>query len=278
MKISVISLAALLIPVVAVCAVRSEPAGPLNPEDTIDPSSASYVIVNTETNEIVEVSWERLDEPIPAGSLVKPFTALAYAESHSFRYPEVPCRGAEDECWLPKGHGTVTVEPALARSCNTYFQWLADRVLWSDIESVARRFGLAAPPMDAPTSTYIGLGTAWKLQPLALVRAYQELLRGSGDPGVEPLLQGLALASRSGTGSGVGRALEGSSALVKTGTSPCIHRRDAKRRTSNGDGYVIALYPAETPRYTMLVQVHGVPGRVAANIGGKILARIVQGK
>ena len=278
MKISVILLAAPLAALVAVCAAHSEPAGPLHPEDTIDPSGASYVIVNAETNEIVELSWEHLDEPIPAGSLVKPFTALAYAESHSFRYPELRCRGAEDECWLPKGHGTVAVEAALARSCNTYFQWLADRVLWSDMETVARRFGLAAPPMDAPTSTYIGLGTAWKLRPLALVRAYQELLRGPAGPGVEPLLQGLALAASNGTGSGVGKALEGSSALVKTGTSPCIHRRGAKRRTSNGDGYVIALYPAETPRYTMLVQVHGVPGRVAANIGGKILAQVVQGK
>ena len=277
MKIRVILLAALLAALVAVCVARSEPAGPLNPQDTIDPSSASYVIVNAETSEIVEASWERLDQPIPVGSLVKPFTALAYAESHSFRYPEVRCRGAEDECWLPKGHGTVGVEPALAQSCNTYFQWLADCVLWADIETVARRFGLAAPPMDAPASTYIGLGTEWKLEPLALLRAYQELVRRSGDPGIEPLVQGLALASRSGTGSGIGRAFDGGSALVKTGTSPCIHPRNTERRTSNGDGYVIALYPAGTPRYTMLVQVHGAPGRVAANIGGEVLARVVQG-
>ncbi len=274
MKISVILLAVL----VAVSVARSEPAGSLNAQDTIDPSSVSYVIVNAETSEIVEAGWERLDKPIPVGSLVKPFTALAYAKSHSFRYPEVRCRGAEDECWLPKGHGTVGVESALAQSCNTYFQWLADRVLWADIETVARRFGLAAPPMDAPVSAYIGLGTEWKLQPLALLRAYQELVSRSGDPGIEPLVQGLALASRSGTGSGIGRALDGGPALVKTGTSPCIHPRDTKRRSSNGDGYVIALYPAGTPRYTMLVQVHGVPGRVAANIGGEILARVVQGK
>ncbi len=278
MKISVISLAALLTPMAAVSLARAEPAGSLNPADTIDPSSISYVIVSTETSEIVEANWKRLYEPIPLGSLVKPFTGLAYAESHFFRYPEVRCRGAEDECWLPKGHGTLGVEPALAQSCNTYFQWLADRVLWADIEMVARRFGLAAPPMDAPASAYIGLGAEWKLPPLALLRAYQELVRRSADPGIEPLVQGLALASRSGTGSGIGRALDGAPALVKTGTSPCIHPRNTGHRTSNGDGYVIALYPAGTPRYTMLVQVHGVPGRVAANIGGKILARVVQGQ
>ena len=177
MKISVILLTALI----AVSVERSEPAGPLKPEDPIDLSSASYVIVDTETSEIVEANWERLDQPIPAGSLVKPFTALAYAARHFFRYPEVRCRGAEDECWLPRGHGTLGVESALAQSCNTYFLWLAGRVLWADIETVARRFGLAAPPMDAPVSAYIGLGTEWKLQPLALLRAYQELVRGSGD-------------------------------------------------------------------------------------------------
>ena len=68
MKIRVILLAALLAALVAVCVARSEPAGPLNPQDTIDPSSASYVIVNAETSEIVEASWERLDQPIPVGS------------------------------------------------------------------------------------------------------------------------------------------------------------------------------------------------------------------
>ena len=283
MKISVILLAALLAPLVAVSVAHSEPASRVNPpetidEDAIDPSSASYVIVSTETREIVEANWERSDEPIPVGSLVKPFTALAYAESHSFRYPEVRCRGAEDECWFPKGHGTLGVKQALAQSCNTYFLWLADRVLWSNMETVARRLGLAAPPMNTPAGTYIGLGTKWKLQPLALLRAYQELVRRSANPGIEPLVQGLALASRSGTGSGIGRALDGEPALVKTGTSPCIHPSDTKRRSSNGDGYVIALYPAEAPRYTMLVQVHGAPGRVAANIGGRILARVVHGQ
>ncbi len=261
MKISVISLAALLTPMAAVSVARAEPAGSLNPADTIDPSSISYVIVSTETSEIVEANWKRLDDPLPVGSLIKPFTALAYAESHAFRYPEVRCRGAEDECWLPKGHGTLGVQSALAQSCNTYFLWLADRVLWSDVETVAQRFGLAPPPMDAPASAYIGLGAAWKLQPLALLQAYQELVSRSGHPGIEPLVQGLALASRSGTGSDIGRALDGGPALVKTGTSPCIHPRDTKRPSSNGDGYVIALYPAGTPRYTMLVQVHGVPRR-----------------
>jgi len=277
MKISVILLAALLAALGGVCVARSEPAGALNPRNTIDLSGVSYVIVSTETSEIVEANWQRLDRPVPAGSLVKPFTALAYAETHSFRYPKLRCRGAEDECWLPKGHGSVGIEQALAQSCNTYFQYLADRVLWADIETVARRFGLAAPPMDAPAGAYIGLGSEWKLQPLAVVRAYEELVRGSGNPGIERLLQGLALGSRGGTGSGIGRALDGAAALAKTGTSTCSHLGDPERKASNGDGYVIALYPAEAPRYTMLVQVHGVPGRVAAIVGGKILVRVVQG-
>ena len=283
MKIRVILLGALLAALGGVCVARSEPAGRLNladpiDDDAIDLSRVSYVIVSTETGEIVEARWERLDEPMPVGSLVKPFTALAYAESHSFRYPVLRCCGAEDECWLPKGHGTVGIEQALAQSCNTYFHQLADRVLWADIETVARRFGLAAPPIDAPAGAYIGLGSEWKLQPLAVVRAYEELVRRSGDPGIAPLVQGLALSSRNGTGSGMGRALGGSAALTKTGTSPCSHLGDGVYEASNGDGYVIALYPAETPRYTMLVQVHGVSGRVAAIVGGKILARLVQGR
>ena len=61
--------------------------------------------------------------------------------------------------------------------------------------------------------------------------------------------------------------------LAKTGTAPCSHSRKAP-----GDGYVAILYPAQSPRYVLLVQVHGVSGAVAAGTGSEMLAVIRNGK
>ena len=45
----------------------------------------------------------------------------------------------------------------------------------------------------------------------------------------------------------------------------------AGKGNNGGDGYVIALYPAESPRLLLLVCVHGVPGAEAAVTVGRIL-------
>src|ERR1700740_1137563 len=54
----------------------------------------SYLMIDADTGAVLAVRWEWPEEPAPLGSLVKPFTALAYAESHDFRYPSSECRGA----------------------------------------------------------------------------------------------------------------------------------------------------------------------------------------
>ena len=53
-------------------------------------------------------------------------------------------------------------------------------------------------------------------------------------------------------------------ARVKTGTAPCLHAHRLP-----GDGYAVVLYPAESPRFLLLVQVHGVPGSKAAVTAGR---------
>ena len=63
-------------------------------------------------------------------------------------------------------------------------------------------------------------------------------------------------------------------ALAKTGTGPCMHRGHlAGLRRSNGDGYVIVLYPADRPRRALLLQAHGLTGRQAAETAGELLER-----
>jgi hypothetical protein len=235
----------------------------------------SCVLSQTGGREVIYSRWPDFGRPIPLGSLVKPFTALAYAESHGGQFPRIECTPGSS-CWLPPGHGAVGIEQAIAFSCNTYFRSLSEQLHHHNLTPVTARFGLAAPPLSAPSDAYFGLGEAWQLAPVALVRAYEELLQRSAEPAIRPILAGLKASADRGTAGGVSRALGGRNALGKTGTAPCAHHRGVPN-PSNGDGFALVLYPAEQPRYTLLVRVHGVPGREAANLAGEILSVIVGG-
>lgn len=224
----------------------------------------SYLFADARTGSLVDSRWEDAARPVPVGSLVKPFTALAYGETHQFRYPEVVCRGRASGCWLARGHGLIGITDAVAHSCNAYFRALAAQVRSDDMASLAQRFGLEGPPAGATAATLAGLGSAWKVSPAALTRAYCRLV---ADPRAAELVRGMALSARSGTGRAVGMG------LVKTGTAPCTHRVKAP-----GDGYVIAFYPAVSPRYALLVRVHGIPGADAAAIAGQMLRVVRAGK
>ena len=254
-------------------------------EAGLERAEVSWILVDAATGRIVESHWDDVGWPIPLGSLVKPFTALAYAQGHSLIYPEFECSGAAVRCWLPTGHGRVNIRQALAHSCNTYFRLLSDRLEFDDMAQVTSRFGLPAPVRMAETVTYFGLGDQWLIRPLEIVLAYQELVRRREEPGIREIIQGLALAGRHGTASAAGPSEVGldlgrGALLAKTGTSPCAHGSGAATpvfRPSNGDGYVILLYPAERPRYTLLLQAHGVPGWQAAGIGGELLRKLLEG-
>ncbi len=245
---------------------------PLRPASLVDQSAAivlnriapdsavSYLLAEVGTGREIAARWPRVDDPVPVGSLVKPFTALAYGETHGFRFPVSNCRGEQDHCWLPQGHGRLDIGRAIAYSCNAYFLELAREVNPEVLVAITERYGLGAPPAEVDPAAFIGLGTSWKNAPFAVARAYSELIARPNDPGVRGILAGMALSARLGTGRGVSPG-----AYAKTGTAPCIHQsREA------GDGYVIALFPIPTPRYNLLVRVHGVPGSHAAFVCGKM--------
>jgi cell division protein FtsI/penicillin-binding protein 2 len=224
----------------------------------------SYLLVDARTGRLVDSRWENAERPVPVGSLVKPFTALAYGEAHQYRYPEYVCRGKASRCWLERGHGRIGISEAVAQSCNAYFRALAAEVRVEDVANLAQRYGMEGPPAGSAAQTLIGLGSGWRVAPLELARAYCRLV---AEPRAAELVRGMAISARSGTG----RAAR--MGLAKTGTAPCVHRRKAP-----GDGYVMAFYPAESPRYAVLVRVHGVPGAEAAVVAGQMLRVIRDGK
>ena len=247
------------------------PAGPLYEQSVVrllrerfSEAPISYLFLDARTGRMLDSRWSDAAQPVPPGSLVKPFTALAFGEAHRFHYPEYICRGKASGCWLARGHGRIGITRAVAHSCNAYFRALAAKVPADDIASLAQRYGLDAPPLGAKTDVLIGLGSGWKIAPAALARAYCRLI---AEPRAADLVRGMALSARSGTGHAARIG------LVKTGTAPCTHEKKAP-----GDGFVMAFYPAQSPRYALLVRVHGVPGAEAAKVAGRMLRVIRDGE
>lgn len=232
-----------------------------------------WLLLDAQTGRLETTSFEDPSRPLPVGSLVKPFTALAYAQQNAYRYPDHTCLGSDTNCWLPAGHGSINMESAIAYSCNSYFLEISDTLQPPAIAAISAKYSLQPPGPSAGPRAYAGFGRQWPVSPLQLARAFIELQHRAGEPGVDPILRGMARAARHGTAAGAGRALGHSRALAKTGTAPCGHPSSGEhsQRASNGDGYALLLYPADRPRYSLLVQVHGLPGRVAASIAGVIV-------
>jgi hypothetical protein len=226
----------------------------------------SFLLLDARTGAVLASRWDNPERPVPLGSLVKPFTALAYGEHHAFHYPVHQCRGTATGCWLPRGHGEVDLTSAIAHSCNSYFRILTANLTASDISPTASRFGLQPPPSDALSSALAGLGNRWAISPISMARAYLEILRRRDQPGVQQILAGMAESAEQGTGAEVDRALPYPDALAKTGTAPCTHGDHAP-----GDGFTVALFPASQPRILLMVRVHGVPGARAAKVAGAML-------
>lgn len=232
----------------------------------------SYLLLDARTGNLITARWENVSQPLPMGSLLKPFTALAYGEAHSFRYPQYVCRGQAGGCWRPRGHGRIGITEAVAHSCNAYFRALAGQVPAEDLSAVLARYGVNATDPTDSASAKIGVGDVWKVPPLEMAHAYLELASRSSDPGAEDLAAGMLLSARLGTGSAVDSALGGNRARVKTGTAPCVHAHKLP-----GDGYAVVLYPAESPRFLLLVQVHGVSGSKAAVTAGRMMRVVADG-
>jgi cell division protein FtsI/penicillin-binding protein 2 len=229
----------------------------------------SYLLLDASSGALLASRWDGYEKPIPLGSLVKPFTALAYASGHAFRYPTYECRGKASGCWQPTPHGMLDVTQAVSVSCNSYFLQMARAVSLEQVGPVAQSFGLETPDANSTSPNLIGLGEQWRISPIHMARAYLELFRRKNQPGVAPILEGMRLSAQRGTGSAIDRRLKQTTALVKTGTAPCTHSP-----MSATDGFVLALVPADQPEILLLMRVHGVAGAKTAEFAGQALRKM----
>jgi hypothetical protein len=229
-------------------------------------AGSSYLWLDADSAAVLASNWQDSGTPIVLGSLVKPFTALAYAETHDFVYPVFSCRGHASGCWQQRPHGALDITSAISVSCNSYFQNLARDVNSAQLVSVVQTFGLPPPEGKFAAASLVGLGNQWKIPPLQMARAYAELYRRRDQRGVPELLSGMSRAAHQGTGAAVGRELPSREIFVKTGTAPCTHgQHDAI------DGFVVVLLPSQDAPTLLLLRVHGVAGAVAAETAARAL-------
>jgi cell division protein FtsI/penicillin-binding protein 2 len=247
-------------------------AAPVEACQTGHPSrQPSFLIVDVSTGQVVASRWIDPDCPLPVGSLIKPFVAIAYAEAHGRAYPTITCRGSADGCWFPAGHGRLGITDAVAVSCNVYFRRLAENILPGRLRDTLTWLGMSAEGPGVTPSAMIGLGDALRLPPMAIVHGYRELVSRATHPGVAQVLAGMREAGRYGTGRALGAAMGHTDVLTKTGTAPCVHSPRAP-----GDGYTVAVYPAARPRVILLVQAHGKTGADTARDAGVLLREMVE--
>ncbi|MDU5145929.1 MAG: penicillin-binding protein 2 [Paenibacillus dendritiformis] len=96
-----------------------------------------------------EENWNnRAVKALPPGSVYKLFIAAAALEAQVTDPQErFHCSGGYGKyglsCWVKDGHGTLTLREALAKSCNVVFAELAERMSAADLETYAKRSGLA---------------------------------------------------------------------------------------------------------------------------------------
>jgi cell division protein FtsI/penicillin-binding protein 2 len=216
----------------------------------------SYLLLDDQ-GRVIAQNWQHADKEIPVGSLIKPFIAVAYGRTHA-SFPSYHCSGKKT-CWLPRGHGTLGIREAIAYSCNSYFHQLYLHAEPGFATGSLRQLGLEAFPD----------GHSGRASPRALIEAYSELARQPRDKMTSAVLDGMELSARMGTGKAAGVAMAGEVVLAKTGTAPCTHSPKAP-----GDGFAVVMVPADHPRMSLLVRVHGKPGSFAAGVAGQMLAAV----
>ena len=220
----------------------------LLPDDSIAPilkRNFDSFLIATADGHITSRSWPDADIPVPIGSLIKPFTSLAYAKQFGSPFPKVNCDGTT--CWRSSGHGLLDFPHAMAVSCNTYFRSLADRLNPSDLAVLLDSFGIPAKPAMLTRDARLGIGSDLGIAPSTLLKSYAMLLQRQD----KEILEGLRLAGTIGTGKQwKGRV------LVKTGTAACAK--------DEGDGFAFVAYPVVNPRTLILVRNHRQTGAATA--------------
>lgn len=234
--------------------------------------AVSYLLLDAASGDLLAQRWRNPQQPIPVGSLIKPFTAAAFAREHE-DFPVFFCRGQRDRCWLPRGHGRMTIDQAIAQSCNAYFLALSQEISVSQANALLLSYSLPPVAGASKARALAGLSNDWRVSPLALARAYLRLIQDCRRRPCSPILYGMRESAAVGTSRAVARIFPGVPVLAKTGTAKCEHLPRA-----SADGFSMILYPADNPRVLLLTRVHAATGAATAGTAAQMLRAIEGGQ
>lgn len=183
----------------------------------------------------------------PPGSTLKPMAALALLADGIRAEETVFCGGGYrlgNRVFRCLGrHGTVNLKRAIAKSCNTYFYAMGNRIGYDKIAAMARELGLGAQyPLPFTTQSYGTVpDSAWKLRKYQKDWSRSDTLNaviGQGYVQTSPL-QLAVMASRIASGRALLPHLMGKPPAAKALSCPSEHLaivRDAMSEVVNGDG------------------------------------------
>lgn len=247
---------------------------------------------------------DRLREAAPPGSVAKivtAYAALAAGVTDSNR--RVICRGAFDGRTCATAHGPLTLEQALARSCNVHFMTLGAELGAARLLDVARRFGFGCrtglDPSESPgTLAGTALDLACGLGPFSatppqLARALAAVANGGSvlrlhlgdgeraevvghlDPRyLGPIRAGLRAAVRAG---GTAAGLAGLDVAGKTGTA--IFADGLAGQAPRWYGQFAGWAPGDRPEVVVVVRVEGrSAAHDAVPVARTVLERLGQGR
>src|SRR6266849_7481397 len=126
-------------------------------------SDISYLLLDARSGALLSSRWDDPARPIPLGSLVKPFTAIAYGETHENQFPSHICRGEASGCWQVHPHGKLDLITAISVSCNSYFRAMVENLTGEQLIPIANRFGLDPPDPALSGPPLMGLGDRWSI-------------------------------------------------------------------------------------------------------------------
>lgn len=241
------------------------------------PPGAAWLAVALETGHTVAAS--SVDAPAlrwPVGSVFKLVAFRAALRDPAWAEPgrrlrcagAYPAPGAPDRCWKPEGHGALSLDQALARSCNGVYYALGAALGGQALAAEARRdWGLVVPParFKRPAAR-LGDDPALRVS-LGTLAADVRAIATDPSPAGRRLRAAMTEAARSGSGKAAGKAAFPWRVAGKTGTATMP---DGSNRTS---GLFVGFAPAEAPRYAVVAGVREGSGFAeAATLAGRVLA------
>jgi len=199
------------------------------------------------------------------GSLMKLITAEAALGQGL--WPNYNCDGQDDiggkhrHCWTPKGHGPQELTQALAHSCNLYFSKLGNQLNQEGLLRVLKQYGFSqtkniSEEKNNPRLDWIDLAIGdsdfFKVTPLEMATFWDRYLEKLSQSSFQGIRQGLTRSADQGTASRL-HTLD-FPILSKTGTS------DSQRKAYKTDAWFLGAFPAENPRYALLIFLKNAHG------------------